>query len=74
MVILPCGDTADGNDFYAVCLSVFYICGKSIFIDIAEHENDIGFANLTKIVSRGFVDGFYYKPRVDHEVLEKQQR
>ncbi len=34
-------------------------------------ENDTGFSNLTKIVSRGFVDGFYYKPRVDREVLEK---
>lgn len=33
-------------------------------------ENNQGYANLTKIVSRGFVDGFYYKPRVDMEVLE----
>ena len=30
-------------------------------------ENNTGYANLTKIVSRGFVDGFYYKPRVDLE-------
>lgn len=34
-------------------------------------ENDLGYANLTKIVSCGFVDGFYYKPRVDLEVLER---
>ena len=34
-------------------------------------ENDIGYANLVKIVSRGFTEGFYYKPRVDYEVLEK---
>lgn len=33
-------------------------------------ENDIGYHNLMKIVSKGFVDGFYYKPRVDYEVLE----
>lgn len=33
-------------------------------------ENNQGYANLTKIVSKGFVDGFYYKPRVDLEVLE----
>lgn len=33
-------------------------------------ENNEGYANLTKIVSKGFVDGFYYKPRVDLEVLE----
>lgn len=34
-------------------------------------ENNKGYANLMKIVSRGFTEGFYYKPRVDYEVLEK---
>ena len=34
-------------------------------------KNNIGYNNLIKIVSRGFTDGFYYKPRVDFEVLEK---
>ncbi len=34
-------------------------------------ENNTGYANLMKIVSRGFTEGFYYKPRVDYEVLEK---
>lgn len=34
-------------------------------------ENNEGYANLMKIVSKGFVDGFYYKPRVDYEILEK---
>ena len=33
-------------------------------------ENDIGYHNLMKIVSRGFTEGYYYKPRVDLEVLE----
>lgn len=32
-------------------------------------ENNQGYQNLMKIVSKGFVDGFYYKPRVDEEVL-----
>ena len=32
-------------------------------------ENNIGYANLMKIVSKGFVEGYYYKPRVDKEVL-----
>ncbi len=32
-------------------------------------ENDTGYSNLVKIVSKGFVDGYYYKPRVDMEVL-----
>lgn len=32
-------------------------------------ENNTGYANLMKIVSRGFTEGFYYKPRVDYEVL-----
>ena len=33
-------------------------------------ENNEGYQNLMKIVSKGFVDGYYYKPRVDMEVLE----
>lgn len=33
-------------------------------------ENETGYHNLMKIVSRGFTEGFYYKPRVDLEVLE----
>lgn len=33
-------------------------------------ENNQGYQNLMKIVSKGFVDGFYYKPRVDMEILE----
>lgn len=34
-------------------------------------ENNQGYANLIKIVSRGFTEGFYYKPRVDMELLEQ---
>ncbi|SFO25498.1 DNA polymerase-3 subunit alpha [Pseudobutyrivibrio sp. UC1225] len=34
-------------------------------------ENKVGYHNLIKIVSAGYVDGFYYKPRVDFEILEK---
>lgn len=34
-------------------------------------ENNQGYSNLMKIVSKGFVEGFYYKPRVDMEVLGK---
>ena len=33
-------------------------------------ENNEGYQNLMKIVSKGYVDGFYYKPRVDMEVLK----
>ena len=34
-------------------------------------ENHQGYQNLMKIVSKGFVDGFYYKPRVDYELLSQ---
>ena len=34
-------------------------------------ENNVGYANLMKIVSRGFTEGYYYKPRVDMEVLNQ---
>ena len=34
-------------------------------------ENNTGYANLSHIVSRGFTEGYYYKPRVDMELLEQ---
>lgn len=34
-------------------------------------ENNKGYSNLMKIVSKGFTEGFYYKPRVDYEVLKE---
>ena len=34
-------------------------------------ENDLGYHNLMKIVSKGFTEGYYYKPRVDLEVLRE---
>lgn len=34
-------------------------------------ENNMGYQNLMKIVSKGFVEGYYYKPRVDMELLEE---
>ena len=34
-------------------------------------ENNTGYANLVKIVSKGFTEGYYYKPRVDFELLQE---
>ena len=34
-------------------------------------KNNIGYKNLSKLVSLGFVEGYYYKPRIDREILEK---
>ena len=34
-------------------------------------KNNEGYKNLSKLVSLGFVDGYYYKPRIDKEILEK---
>lgn len=34
-------------------------------------ENDVGYKNLVKIVSAGYVDGFYFKPRIDKSVLRE---
>ena len=34
-------------------------------------ENNEGYKNLMKIVTRGFTEGYYYRPRVDYEILEK---
>src|ERR1700689_1755740 len=37
-------------------------------------ENDEGYRNLVQLVSTGFLDGFYYKPRIDHERLAKHRK
>ncbi|MDR7871224.1 MAG: DNA polymerase III subunit alpha [Tissierellaceae bacterium] len=37
-------------------------------------ENNEGYQNLMKIVSEGYVNGFYYKPRVDKDVLRKYSK
>lgn len=37
-------------------------------------ENNEGYQNLMKIVSAGFIDGYYYKPRVDKDLLRKHHR
>ena len=37
-------------------------------------ENDEGYRNLMQLVSTGYLDGFYYKPRVDHELLAKHSK
>lgn len=34
-------------------------------------KNHVGFANLSKMVSQGFTEGFYYKPRIDKELLKE---
>ena len=37
-------------------------------------ENNEGYRNLVKLVSSGFLEGFYYKPRIDHDLLAKHSR
>jgi DNA polymerase III subunit alpha len=37
-------------------------------------ENEEGYRNLIQLVSTGFLDGFYYKPRVDRELLSRHSR
>lgn len=34
-------------------------------------ENETGYKNLIRLVSMAFTEGYYYKPRVDHDILEK---
>ncbi len=37
-------------------------------------ENEEGYKNLVQMVSRSFLEGFYYRPRVDKDLLEKHSR
>lgn len=66
----------------AIIGSEIYVAGKSRFIKVADKENDTyhlvllvknekGYENLMKIVSEASIEGFYYKPRVDHEFLRE---
>ncbi len=59
-----------------------YVVPKSMYIKNNDSENEThhlvllaknqqGYENLMKIVSKGSTDGFYYKPRIDHEYLRK---
>ena len=59
-----------------------YVAGKSMNIKINDKDNatyhlvllvknEVGYENLMEIVSAASIDGFYYKPRVDHDFLRK---
>ena len=53
-----------------------YTCreGKNQYHLILLAENEEGYHNLMKIVSVANTDGFYYKPRIDHELLAKHSK
>ncbi|MBL4657648.1 MAG: DNA polymerase III subunit alpha [Flavobacteriales bacterium] len=44
---------------------------KSIFHQVILSKNAVGYKNISKLCSYGFIDGFYYKPRIDKELLKK---
>lgn len=44
---------------------------SSIYHLVLLAENQVGYKNLMKLVSKAFVEGFYYKPRIDLELLEQ---
>ena len=49
----------------------FDVDGKRYYHLILLAENMIGYRNLVKLVSLGNTEGFYYKPRIDKEILRK---
>jgi len=63
-----------GVDFY---LALRTRHDKEAGIDNKRHrvvllaKNETGYKNLIKLVTKSHLEGFYYKPRVDHELLEK---
>ncbi|MBL4755167.1 MAG: DNA polymerase III subunit alpha [Flavobacteriales bacterium] len=44
---------------------------KSIFHQVLLAKNETGYKNISRLCSAGFIDGFYYKPRIDKELLRK---
>ena len=75
--------TAKANDINPVIGCEVYVAPNSRFDRETSHgddryyhlillaENNTGYANLMKIVSIGFTEGYYYRPRVDFETLER---
>lgn len=75
--------TAKANDINPIIGCEVYVAPNSRFDRELSHgedryyhlillaENNKGYANLMKIVSIGFTEGYYYRPRVDFETLEK---
>jgi DNA-directed DNA polymerase III (polc) len=73
---------AEENDIKAILGCEVYVAGKSMHIKQPDKENStshlvllvknqVGYENLMKIVSTASIEGFYYKPRVDHEYLRE---
>ena len=73
---------AKDNDIKAILGCEVYVAGKSLHIKQPDKENStshlvllvknqVGYENLMKIVSTASIEGFYYKPRVDHEYLRE---
>ncbi|HPA73965.1 MAG TPA: DNA polymerase III subunit alpha, partial [Spirochaetota bacterium] len=68
-----------GQEFYVAAGSRFSRESKAHGKDSSHHlvllaENAEGYKNLIKLSSIGYLEGFYYKPRIDMEVLEKHSR
>ncbi len=47
--------------------------GKSYYHALLLAKNATGYRNLVKLTTRAHLDGFYYKPRIDHELLEQHK-
>ncbi|GAB1416507.1 DNA polymerase III subunit alpha [Paludibacter sp.] len=48
-----------------------YVEDRSGYHLVLLAKNKKGYQNLCKLVSLGWMEGFYYRPRIDHEILEK---
>ena len=45
--------------------------GKGYFHTLLLAQNETGYKNLVKLTTRAHLDGFYYKPRIDHDLLKE---
>lgn len=65
-----------GCEVYVATKSRFNKSSKEGLRDASHHlillaETDVGYKNLVKLVSAGYLEGFYHKPRIDKELLAK---
>lgn len=75
-------ECAKQNDIKPIIGCEVYVAARSRFDKVHEldsqschlillAENDVGYHNLMKLVSAGFIEGFYYRPRIDMDILRE---
>ncbi len=62
-------DPIIGCEFYVTASSMSEKSDRKRYHQVLLAKNEIGYQNLIRLSSQSFIEGYYYKPRIDHEIL-----